>query len=97
MKIIILIGWILIPLLIAILGFTNPVIGIILFVISIFKIGLCAIKLYGNPNKWILGHTTKSENNRKMKHYYYHCEKNPEAFKRLIADNSDLSVNDLNT
>ena len=84
---IIFVGWVLIPLIIAILGFTSPVVGGILLAISVFKIGVAAIKHIGNPDKWIPGYTEKVKKERDMEHYYYHCEKQPEAFKRLKHGN----------
>lgn len=32
--------------------------------------------------------TPKEEKERKMKYYYYHCEKNPDAFMRLVVENN---------
>lgn len=90
LKAIILVGWILVPLAITILGFASPVVGVILLVISIFKIGITTIKHFGSPDKWIPGYTEKMEKERKMKHYYYHCEKNPDAFNRPKIENFRL-------
>jgi len=81
------IGWILIPLIIAILGFAAPIIGAILLVISIFKICFTAIKFYGKPETWIPGYKEKVEKESKMEHYFHHCEENPEAFERLKLEN----------
>ena len=80
-------GWVLIPLIITVLGFADPIVGAILFAISIFKIAMTFIKHFGNPNKWIPGHKEKAEKERKMRHYYHHCELNPEAFTRLKLAN----------
>jgi hypothetical protein len=84
---IVFIGWIFVPLVILVLGVTSPLIGWIAFTFAIWRIVVEAIKLFGNPDKWIPGHKEKMERERKMKHYFYHCEQNPEGFARLRAEN----------
>lgn len=88
-KIIILIFWILLPLSILILEFTNPIVGAVAFGISLIKLGIEVVKFFGNPDKWIPGHKAKAEKQRRTDHYYYHCERNPEGFARLRAENFD--------
>lgn len=84
-----LVVWVVVPLAIAVLGFTSYIIGVVLFLYSLFKIAVQAIKLFGNPDKWIPGHKEKKERDLKMANYFYHCEKNPEGFLRLKVENFD--------
>jgi len=86
-KLLVLIFWILVPLGILILEFTNPLVGQIAFGLSLAKLGIECVKFFGNPDKWIPGHAAKSAKQRKMEHYYYHCEKNPKGFASLTAEN----------
>jgi hypothetical protein len=80
-------GWVLIPLFIAIVGFANFWVGLLLFVISLVKIAIEYVKLFGNADEWIPGHKEKMEKERKMRHYYYHCEKNPNGFRKIFIEN----------
>jgi len=84
-----LIIWILVPLAIAIIGFASYTAGVFFFIYSLFKIGVEAIKLFGNPDKWIPGYKEKKAKEVKMAHYFYHCEKNPTGFMRLKIENND--------
>jgi hypothetical protein len=36
----------------------------------------------------------KAEKERKMAHYYYHCERNPEGFSRLKSENFTKEINE---
>jgi hypothetical protein len=87
LKSILLLGWVLVPMIIAIAGFASFVVGLILLVISIFKIAWTAVELFGAPSKWFPSYESKKDKERKMRHYYYHCEKNPEGFRRLFIEN----------
>lgn len=87
LKGIMLFGWVLVPLFITIVGFANFWVGLLLFIISIGKIGIEYVKLFGNADKWVPGRKEKMEKERKMKHYYYHCERNPEGFQKLFIEN----------
>lgn len=82
-----LIGWILVPLGIAILGFANWWVGVALFVISLFKIVWRSIESYGSPATWMPSYKARQEKDLKMRHYFHHCERNPEGFARLKAEN----------
>lgn len=75
-----------IPVLIEIVSLGVDWIGYLLSAISI-SVGLYK---FGKAMGWIK--PTKraqleAEKNNKMEHYYYHCEKNPEAFLRLKIEN----------
>ena len=82
-----LVGWVLVPLGIAIVGFASWWVGLALFVISLCKIGWRLVESYGSPEKWIPSYKKKQAKELKMRHYYYHCERNPDAFTRLRAEN----------
>jgi len=83
----VLLGWILVPLFIAIVGFANYWVGLLLFIIALAKIAIEYIKLFGNAEKWIPGHKERMEKKSKMEHYYYHCEKNPDGFRNIFTEN----------
>jgi hypothetical protein len=86
-KSVIFVGWILIPLFVVIMGFASVWVGILLFILSLTKIYIEFIKLFGKADKWLPGHKEKMEKERKMAHYYYHCEQNPEGFRKLFIEN----------
>lgn len=58
-----------------------------LFVSSLAKISWRLAESYGSPEKWMPGYKEKQAKELKMRHYYYHCERNPDAFGRLKAEN----------
>jgi hypothetical protein len=86
-NVLVLLGWVIVPFAIAILGFANVWLGIFLFLFSVAKIGWRVVKMYGKPEKWMPGYKAKQEEQLKMRHYFYHCERNPEGFQRLKAEN----------
>lgn len=86
-KIIVLIGWVLVPLAILVLQQFVSVIGWMGFTYGLFRLGIETIKYFGDPDKWIPGHKEKREKELKERHYIYHCERNPEGFERLKLEN----------
>src|ERR1051325_7675789 len=86
-NILVLVGWVIVPLIIGILGFASVWIGVFLFVLSLGKIGWRLVEFYGTPEKWVPGYKEKQERDLKMRHYFYHCERNPEGFVRLKMEN----------
>lgn len=87
LKILGFIGWILVPFVIAVVGFTSVVVGLLLFIISLSKIGWTGLELFGKSQKWLPGYKSKREKERLMHHYYYHCEKNPDGFRTILIEN----------
>ena len=78
--------WVGIPLMIDIISLGIDWIGYALWSISV-SIGLYEFaRVLGwiKPSKHRLA---KEEEMRKMRHYYYHCEKNPAGFERLRTEN----------
>jgi len=78
--------WLAISVTIAFLGWKSFLVGTIAFIYSLYKSLKRFLQLKGC---W---HETKNakrkrEKERKMKHYYYHCELNPDGFNRLIVEN----------
>lgn len=80
-----------VPVLIEIISLGVSWLGYILSAISI-TIGLIkAAKAFG----WIKPSErakAKADEARKMRHYYYHCERNPEAFNRLKMQNFEREL-----
>lgn len=76
--------WLIISVIIAFLGWRSFWIGIIAFAYSIVQIIKRFLRLKGYKTQ---REKDDQENMRKMKHYYYHCERNPESFRRLRAEN----------
>lgn len=69
-----------IPAGIAILGFANLLIGILVLIYSLGKAFVQLMKLLG---KWpeSASDKLKADKKRRMEHYFWHCEKNPEGFQ----------------
>jgi len=86
-KTVILIGWVLVPFAYLLLQQFVTVVGWIAFSLGVLQLCVVTIKHFGNPDKWIPGHKAKMEKQRKAAHYIYHCERNPEGFARLRAEN----------
>jgi len=86
-KIIVFVGWILVPFVVMLLQQFISIFGWLAFALGIFKLGIETIKHFGNPDKWIPGHKAKMEKERKEKHWIYHCEQNPDGFERLKLEN----------
>jgi hypothetical protein len=78
--------WVVVPFVIIVLEETNPLVARFALVYALFKLGVEGLKLFGTP-KWIPGHKARTERERRMEHYFYHCERNPEGFARLRAEN----------
>ena len=81
-----LIFWLLVPLAIEIWGIANPFISTIIICYSFAKSIIALLKLLGKI-KPSAREKEKSEKERKMAHYYHHCEKNPLGFLKLKSEN----------
>jgi hypothetical protein len=77
-----------IPVAVELLGFANPVIGIIVLLYSLWKAFVQLMKLLG---KWPENRREKLQSDKKrlMEHYFWHCERNPEGFQRIKFENFD--------
>lgn len=88
------IGWLLVvawlvgvPLLIELIGFANPILGIVLIMYSIFKAIVQARKMLGYAKKSEREKAKEEEEARMRHHHHHHCELNPEGFARLKHEN----------
>lgn len=81
--------WLAISILIAALGFKSYLVGLIAFLYSLYK-------LYKKVKEH-KGFKTKKQKKDdeimlKMRHYYYHCEKNPKGFLKLKQENFEKRI-----
>lgn len=75
-----------IPASVAIIGWANPVIGLI---VTLYAFGKAA-RQGGLLLGWIKPSSLEKKNRekeRRMRHYYYHCERNPDGFRRIVSEN----------
>lgn len=77
-----------IPVMIGFVGVANPMIGIVVLLYSLWKAFVQLMKLLG---KWPASRREQEESDRKrrMEHYFWHCERNPDGFRRLKVGNLD--------
>lgn len=75
-----------IPAAILIVGFASYWVGLLAFLYSLYKLGLEVAKILG-WRKASAAEKVKSEKEAKLEQYAYHCERNPEGFLRLKAEN----------
>ena len=75
-----------VPLGVAVLEWWSDLLGLVVLAYAFFKAAVEALRLTGNLRKSERERRKEAED-LKMRHYYYHCERNPEAFERLKADN----------
>jgi len=77
---------IVVPAIIAILGWANPIVGLITTLYALWKAARQGGLMLGwlKPSKH---ENMMREKERRMKHYYYHCERNPSGFQRIVAEN----------
>ena len=75
-----------IPSSVALLGWANSFWGLVVLVYSLGKAAHTGMKLTGHlkPSK---RQQRDEEKMALMRHYHYHCEQNPEAFRRLRDEN----------
>jgi len=87
-----LIFWlVVIPVAIGLFGVENPTIATLVLLYSLWKAFVQLMKLLG---KWpaTRREQEESERKRRMEHYFWHCERNPEGFQRLMVENLDREV-----
>lgn len=75
-----------VPAAIALLGWTSPLVG---FMVMVYALGT-AVRQAGLMLGRFKPLPHESETRQKeqlMRHYYYHCERNPDAFRRLVVEN----------
>lgn len=78
--------YVVIPATILVLGVTSPIVGWTTFAVSAIQLVRKLLELMGvqkpSPRK-----QAEDEELRRMRHYAYHCDRNPEGFARLRAEN----------
>ena len=88
-------GWVIffiwlvvIPAIIAIFEYYNELLALVALIYSIYKAVRKGLELTG---KWPKSKKAKElEHEEQLKnHYYYHCQMNPEGFRRLMLENLD--------
>lgn len=90
------IGWnivfvwaVIVPAVIAVLSFFSPLwLSALALCYSLWKAYVKAMKLLGKWKKSPI-EIRGEEESRRMKHAHFHCEQNPEGFRRLKAENFD--------
>lgn len=75
-----------VPLGVAILEWWSDLLGLVVLGYAFFKAGTSALRLTGRLPKSRRQREREAVELR-MGHHHYHCERNPEAFERLKADN----------
>jgi hypothetical protein len=87
------VGWwlvfvwaVLVPLGIAVLEWWSDLLGLVVLGYAVAKAAIQALRLTGHLPKSTQQHQKAAEE-LKVRHHHYHCERNPEAFERLKAEN----------
>lgn len=93
----VLVGWLaVIPAAVAIFEFFGPQwLGVIALGYAIWKSWRAYLKLIGRA-KPSLTEAETVEKQSKMRHYYYHCERNPRGFQKLMLENLAEDIGDQN-
>jgi hypothetical protein len=75
-----------VPLGVAVVEWWSDLLGLAVLVYAFIKAGIEALRLTGHLPKSAAQRAKEAEGLR-MRHHHYHCERNPEAFERLKAEN----------
>jgi len=75
-----------VPLFVAVLEWWSDLLGLVVLAYAFFKAAIEALRLTGRIPKSQREREKEAED-LKMRHYYYHCEHNLEAFERLKIEN----------
>ncbi|MEM9914327.1 MAG: hypothetical protein AAF911_05145 [Planctomycetota bacterium] len=83
----ILFAWlVVVPVVWALLEWSSEILGLLVLAFVILKAIIQSLRLFGLLPK-TQRQLEKENREMKMKHYFYHCEKNPKAFERLKLEN----------
>jgi len=77
---------VLVPLGVAVLEWWSDLLGVVVLGYAFVKAAIHALRLTGHLPKSRRQREKEAEDLR-MRHHHYHCERNPEAFERLKAEN----------
>lgn len=87
------VGWwlvfvwaVMVPLGVAVLEWSSDLLGLVVLAYAFVKALIQALRLTGHLPKSAQEREKKAQDLR-MRHHHYHCERNPEAFERLKAEN----------
>lgn len=87
------VGWwlvfvwgVVVPLMVAILEWWSDLLGLVVLTYAFVKAAIQALRLTGHLPRSRREREKEAEES-KMRHYAYHCERNPEAFERLKLEN----------
>lgn len=87
------VGWwlvfvwaVVVPLGVAVLEWWSDLLGLLVLGYAFVKAAIQALRLTGHLPKSARQREKEAEDLR-MRHHHYHCERNPEAFERLKAEN----------
>lgn len=75
-----------VPLMVAVLEWWSDLLGLVVLIYAFVKAGIQALRLTGHLPQSKRVRDREAEES-KMRHYAYHCERNPEAFERLKFEN----------
>lgn len=75
-----------VPLAVAVLEWWSDLLGLVVLAFAFIKAAVKALRLMG---KWPKSEREEEKEalDLKMRHHHYHCERNPEGFERLKAEN----------
>jgi hypothetical protein len=92
---IIVVGWIaVLPAAWAVVQWAGPQwLATLVMIYAVWQAVVKALKLAGRWKK-SRREIEQQDRERRMRHYFYHCEKNPEAFARLKIENFDREARD---
>ena len=87
------VGWwlvfvwaVIVPLIVAIVEWSSDLLGLLVLAFALVKAATKALRLTGHLPKSKRDEEKEAEELR-MRHHHYHCQRNPEAFERLKAEN----------
>jgi hypothetical protein len=87
------VGWwlvflwaVVVPLIVAVLEWWSNLLGLAVLIYAFVKAAIQALRLTGHLPR-SKREQDKEAKESKMRHYAYHCERNPEAFERLKLEN----------
>ena len=75
-----------VPVAVALIGISSPLLGGLIIAYSVGKAVWRAMKMLGYVDR-SEREKKKAEEELQMRHHHYHCERNPEGFLRLKAEN----------
>lgn len=86
---IIIFAWaIAVPAAVALLGWANPLVGLLITLYALARAAWQGGLMLGWFKPSALEKAKRDKESR-MRYYYFHCERNPEGFRRIVAENSE--------